>query len=160
MFQASVRRPIQLFVEVKLNGVPILDAKVRVFFEVSYFCSILTTFVIYWNWKYWCLHMNYFFKIINLRCEKINNVLVDLYDNGNGGEQIKLYYQLFKSLIINHRWKISDPDLHSNDGVYSRYLTDLSHGEGRYIATVQVDDNGGRAFSYQKEKSGLNSEKS
>ena len=40
-----------------------------------------------------------------------------------------------------------------NDGVYSRYLTDFDLGEGRYEITVFVDDNSGRAFSFQKERS-------
>jgi len=60
--------------------------------------------------------------------------------------------------MIDKVFKISnflDPDLHSNDGVYSRFLTDLTSGEGRYVATVLVDDNGGRAFSYQREKSNI-----
>jgi len=49
----------------------------------------------------------------------------------------------------------SDPDVTSNDGVYSRYLTDFDLGEGRYEVTVFVDDNAGRAFSFQKERSKL-----
>jgi hypothetical protein len=46
-----------------------------------------------------------------------------------------------------------DPDVTGNDGIYSRYLTDFDLGEGRYEMTVFVDDNAGRAFSFQKERS-------
>ena len=45
---------------------------------------------------------------------------------------------------------IADPDLRANDGVYSRYLTDFSGGEGRYTVTLLVTDNQGRAFSFQR----------
>lgn len=57
IFQASVRRPIQLFVEVKLNGVPILDAKVKVFFEVSFCCEIVLLKIMFSSYP----HMHYFF---------------------------------------------------------------------------------------------------
>ncbi|QQP40876.1 Epithelial chloride channel proteinlike, partial [Caligus rogercresseyi] len=43
------------------------------------------------------------------------------------------------------------PDVLINDGIYSRYLTDFSAGGGRYTITIFVDDNGGRAFSFQRE---------
>ena len=48
---------------------------------------------------------------------------------------------------------LADPDVTGNDGIYSRYLTDFDLGEGRYGMTVHVDDNSGRAFSFQKERS-------
>ena len=45
---------------------------------------------------------------------------------------------------------LADPDLRANDGVYSRYLTNFSGGEGRYTVTLLVTDNQGRAFSFQR----------
>ena len=45
---------------------------------------------------------------------------------------------------------LPDPDLEENDGVYSRYLTDFPGGVGRYSVELEVDDNGEKAFSYQR----------
>ena len=52
---------------------------------------------------------------------------IPLYDNGNG-----------------------DPDLRSQDGIYSRYLTDFPGGEGRYTVNIKLDDNYGKAFAPMK----------
>ena len=52
-----MKRPIKLFAELKLNEVPVLDAKVRVRIEV-----------------------------INLSGQKTDGVWVDLLDSGNGGK--------------------------------------------------------------------------
>jgi hypothetical protein len=54
--QVSLKRPIKFFVEVKLNEVPVLDARVKVHVEV-----------------------------INLSGQKTDGVWIDLLDNGNGG---------------------------------------------------------------------------
>ena len=51
---------------------------------------------------------------------------MELLDNGNG-----------------------DPDVRGNDGVYSRYFTNLAAGEGRYDIDVLVDNFHGTAFTYQ-----------
>ena len=40
-----------------------------------------------------------------------------------------------------------DPDLRSQDGIYSRYLTTFPGGEGRYTINLRVDDNHGKAFA-------------
>ena len=50
---------------------------------------------------------------------------------------------------------LADPDLRANDGVYSRYLTNFSGGEGRYTVTLLVTDNQGRAFSFQRAEGGI-----
>ncbi len=42
--------------------------------------------------------------------------------------------------------------MEKNDGVYSRYLTELSFGSGRYTVDIIVDDNGEKAFSYLRTK--------
>ena len=52
---------------------------------------------------------------------------ISLYDNGNG-----------------------DPDLRSQDGIYSRYLTQFPGGEGRYTVNIRVEDNYGKAFAPMK----------
>ena len=52
---------------------------------------------------------------------------ISLYDNGNG-----------------------DPDLRSQDGIYSRYLTQFPGGEGRYTVNIKVEDNYGKAFAPMK----------
>ena len=50
-------------------------------------------------------------------------IYIPLLDNGNG-----------------------DPDLFSQDGIYSRYLTQVP-SEGRYTITLRVNDNYGKAFA-------------
>ena len=52
----SLKRPVKFFVEVKLNEVPVLDARVKVHVDV-----------------------------INLSGQKTDGVWIDLLDNGNGG---------------------------------------------------------------------------
>jgi len=54
-------------------------------------------------------------------------ITLNLLDNGNG-----------------------DPDLQSQDGIYSRYLTAFPGGEGRYTIRLIVTDNYGKAFSPMK----------
>ncbi|XP_040572453.1 calcium-activated chloride channel regulator 1 [Lepeophtheirus salmonis] len=98
-FRVSPENPVQLFAEVKLNQVPVMDASVVV--EI---------------------------RAINQSGYLMSPIRIRLLDNGNG-----------------------DPDVQINDGIYSRYLTDFSGGEGRYTITVFVDDNEGRAFSFQRE---------
>jgi len=55
-------------------------------------------------------------------------------------------------LAINTFLRSADPDVKRYDGVYSRYLTDFSLGEGRYDVEIVVDDNENNAFSYQTVK--------
>ncbi len=43
-----------------------------------------------------------------------------------------------------------DPDVRGGDGVYSRYLTDFSHGEGRYDFEITIDNDLGNAFTFQQ----------
>lgn len=54
-----MKRPIVLFAEVKLNEVPVLDARVKVYVEV-----------------------------VNLAGQKTDGLWIELLDNGNGGELI------------------------------------------------------------------------
>jgi hypothetical protein len=62
----------------------------------------------------------------------------------------------FKPLTkLTHFFPLSDPDLMANDGIYSRYMTDFSGGEGRYTVTLHVSDNQGRAFSHQMIEGGF-----
>ena len=49
---------------------------------------------------------------------------VELKDNGNG-----------------------DPDIKSNDGIYSKYLTNFQAGEGRYDIVIYIDNAEGKAYS-------------
>ena len=76
----SKSQPLKFFVEVKLNGFPVIEAQVKLIIKVT-------------------KHSNF----------KDYNFVMDLLDNGNG-----------------------DPDIQINDGVYSRYFTEFSAGEGRY----------------------------
>lgn len=59
-------------------------------------------------------------------------------------------FHLLHEVTRRLRPSFADPDLRANDGVYSRYLTDFSGGEGRYTVTLLVTDNQGRAFSVQR----------
>ncbi len=69
------------------------------------------------------------------------------------GDLSQLRPSKFKQKLNYKLCLFSDPDVTGNDGIYSRYLTDFDLGEGRYEMTVFVDDNAGRAFSFQKERS-------
>ena len=51
---------------------------------------------------------------------------MQLFDNGNG-----------------------DPDIQSNDGIYSRYFTNFEAGEGRYDIEIFVDNIEGKAYTFQ-----------
>ena len=51
---------------------------------------------------------------------------MEIFDNGNG-----------------------DPDVKSNDGIYSRYFTNFTGGEGRYEIEILVENIDRTAFSYQ-----------
>eukprot|EP00095_Tigriopus_kingsejongensis_P007044 maker-scaffold146_size311726-snap-gene-1.20 protein:Tk07044 transcript:maker-scaffold146_size311726-snap-gene-1.20-mRNA-1 annotation:"epithelial chloride channel" len=99
--QVGPANPIKLFAEVKLNGVPVIDARAIAHIQG-----------------------------LNHRGELTPVISVQLFDRGHG-----------------------DPDLKRDDGIYSRYLTDLSGGEARYSVTLVVDDNDGRAFSFQRASS-------
>ena len=55
-----------------------------------------------------------------------NKFEMELFDNGNG-----------------------DPDIRSNDGIYSRYFTNFQAGEGRYDIQIHVDNKKGTAYTYQ-----------
>lgn len=57
--QVTLKRPVKFFAEVKLNEVPVLDARVRVKVDV-----------------------------VNLSGQKTDGVWVELLDNGNGGTEI------------------------------------------------------------------------
>ncbi|TRY76241.1 hypothetical protein TCAL_07999 [Tigriopus californicus] len=96
--QVRAANPIKLFAEVKLNGAPVIDARVVAHIQ----------------------GLNHVGQLTDV-------ISIPLYDSGHG-----------------------DPDLKRDDGIYSRYLTDLSGGEGRYSVTLVVDDNEERAFSFQR----------
>ena len=69
----SLKRPVKFFVEVKLNEVPVLDARVKVHVEV-----------------------------INLSGQKTDGVWIELLDNGNGGKGpvINAIPSIFAILIV------------------------------------------------------------
>jgi hypothetical protein len=99
IFQINSSHPLKFFVEVKLNSIPVIEARVRLNIKVT-------------------RHQT--------NKENMDEFKMELFDNGNG-----------------------DPDIRSNDGIYSRYFTEFSAGEGRYDIETIVDNDRGTAFTYQ-----------